>query len=305
MNKVLVIGANGFLGNKLTRYLVSQGIPVVAFVPSGLDHTNVSCLQGVTCVEFSFGNLEALDRHEATGGADTIYNMAWAGVNAKERNNASLQLSNIAYNLEVAEFAARNGISRLVVPGSAAQYACSGRIIDGTGNPAPSDLYSAAKAATYDYLSVYCMQNGIELMWPLITSIYGTGRDDNNLLSYVIKSFLKGEKPSTTKLEQRWDYLHVDDLMPALYLIGQKGHGGKLYPVGSGENRPLREFVELIRDSIDPTLPIGIGDIPYKTSKIDHQVLDISLLRAETGFEPSRSFAEGIQDVIDFFRTDK
>lgn len=305
MNKVIVIGANGFLGNRLVRYLTGHGIPVVAFVPGGFDHTNVSCLQGVTCVEFSFGSLETSDRCEAIEGADTVYNMAWAGVNARERNNAPLQLSNVAYNLEVAGFAARNGISRLVVPGSAAQYACSGRVIDGTGSPAPSDLYSAAKVATYDYLSVYCMQNGMELMWPLVTSIYGTGRDDNNLLSYVIKSFLKGEKPSTTKLEQRWDYLHVDDLMSALYLIGQKGHGGRLYPVGSGESRPLREFVELIRDSIDPALPIGIGDIPYKTSKIDHQVLDISLLREDTGFEPSRSFAEGIKEVIDFFRTNK
>lgn len=79
----------------------------------------------------------------------------------------------------------------------------------------------------YDYLKAYCAFQGLDLIWPLITSIYGTGRDDNNLLSYVIKSFLKGEKPSTTKLEQRWDYLHVEDLMRALYLLGLKGKGGK------------------------------------------------------------------------------
>lgn len=302
MRKVLIIGANGFLGNKLTRYLLEKDIEIVAFVPTGFDYSNVSCFPRVSCVEFSFGSLGQLDQSEPIIGVDTIYNMAWIGVNAKDRNNAPLQLSNIQCNLEVAEFAKRNGIMRLIVPGSAAQFACSGRVIDGTGTPAPSDLYSAAKIATYYYLNTYSSLNGIELVWPLVTSIYGTGRDDNNLLSYVIKSFLKGEKPSTTKLEQKWDYLHVEDLMVALYLLGQKGKGGKMYPVGSGESSTLREYVEIIRDSIDSSLPIGIGDVPYKNSKIDNQVLDISSLKEDTGFEPSISFSEGIQDVINFFK---
>ncbi len=302
MDKVIVIGANGFLGNKLTRYLIRHDIHVVAFVPTGFDSANVTSLPGVVCCEFSFGSLDKLDSIYAIKNVDTIYNMAWIGVNAIDRNNASLQLRNVVSNLETAEFAKRNGIRRLIIPGSAAQYACSGRVIDGFGSPAPSDLYSAAKAATYDFIKIYCELERIELIWTLITSIYGTGRDDNNLLSYVIKSFLRGERPSTTKLEQRWDYLHVEDLMEALYLLGMRGKGGKVYPVGSGESRTLREYVEIIRDSIAPGLQIGIGEVPYKNSIIDNQVLDISSLEEDTGFKPSYSFSEGIKEVIRFFK---
>ena len=303
MNKVIVIGANGFLGNKLTRYLSEKSLSILAFVPKGFDYSNVSSIPGIKCIEFSFGNMNALDTLDEIKGVDTIYNMAWIGVNAKDRNNEEIQLSNIQCNVEVVQFAKRNGIKRLVVPGSAAQYACSGRIIDGTGSPAPSDLYSAAKVATYYYCNTLCNLYGIELIWPLVTSIYGTGRDDNNLLSYVIKSFLKGEKPSTTKLEQRWDYLHVLDLIKALYLLGEKGIGGKIYPVGSGESKSLKEYVEIIRNLINPGLPIGIGDLPYKTSRIDNQVLDINELKEDTGFNPNYTFSEGIQEVINFFKT--
>lgn len=302
MNKVIIIGANGFLGNKLTRYLSEKSLSILAFVPKGFDYSNVSSIPGIKCIEFSFGSLNALDTLEEIKGVDTIYNMAWIGVNAKDRNNEEIQLSNIKCNVEVVQFAKRNGIKRLLVPGSAAQYACSGRIIDGSGSPAPSDLYSAAKVAAYYYCNTLCNLYGIELIWPLVTSIYGTGRDDNNLLSYVIKSFLKGEKPSTTKLEQRWDYLHVEDLMSALYLLGSTGKGGVIYPVGSGENKTLREYVELIRDSIDPSLPIGIGDVPYKSTRIDNQVLDISCLIEDTGFSPKHSFSNSIHEVVDFFR---
>lgn len=303
MNKVIVIGANGFLGNKLTRFLSEKGLSLLAFVPKGFDYSNVSSIPDVKCYEFTFGSLDALDNINEVKGVDTIYNMAWIGVNAKDRNNEEIQLSNIQCNVEVVQFANRNGIKRLVVPGSAAQYACSGRIIDGTGSPAPSDLYSAAKVATYYYCNTLCNLYGIDLIWPLVTSIYGTGRDDNNLLSYVIKSFLKGEKPSTTKLEQRWDYLHVSDLMNALYLLGNKGIGGKIYPVGSGESKTLKEYVEIIRDFINPELPIGIGNLPYKTSRIDNQVLDINDLKEDTKFSPQYTFSEGIQEVINFFKT--
>lgn len=302
MKKIIVIGANGFLGNKLTRYLSEKGISVLAFVPKGFDYSNVTSIPGIKCIEFSFGSLDSLDTIEEIKGVDTIYNMAWIGVNAKDRNNETIQLSNIQCNVEVVQFANRNEIKRLIVPGSASQYACSGRIIDGTGSPSPSDLYSAAKVATYYYCNTLCKLYGIDLIWPLVTSIYGTGRDDNNLISYVIKSFLKGEKPSTTRLGQRWDYLHVSDLVNALFLLGEKGEGGKMYPVGSGESRSLKEYVEIIRDLIDPSLPIGIGDLPYKNDRIDNQVIDITDLCKDTGFKPSLSFEEGIVETIEFFR---
>ena len=97
MKKVLIIGANGFLGNKLTRYLLGKDVEIVAFVPTGFDYSNVSCLPGVNCVEFTFGSLESLDQIEPVKGVDTIFNMAWIGVNAKDRNNAPLQLSNVLF----------------------------------------------------------------------------------------------------------------------------------------------------------------------------------------------------------------
>ena len=62
MRKVLIIGANGFLGNKLTRYLIKNDVEIVAFVPTDFDYSNVSCLPGVSCVEFSFGSLGQLDQ---------------------------------------------------------------------------------------------------------------------------------------------------------------------------------------------------------------------------------------------------
>lgn len=303
MRKVLVIGADGYIGKRLTKHLSQIGIPVVAMVPQNLYDNFSKGFPEITCSGFDFSTLLEKDYSVLLKDVDTIFHLAWAGVNAKDRNNADVQSANFMYNIKVVQLADKYQIKRLVIPGSAAEFSCSGRIIDGTGMSAPSDLYSATKAATRDFCSILCQQYSIELIWTLITSIYGPGRDDNNLISYVIKSLLKGEKPSCTKLEQKWDYVFINDLVNALALIGEKGKAGKIYPIGSGDHRTLREYVEIIRERINPELPIGIGDIPYKSDLIDNQIMDISELQKDTGYIPAFSFENGIKSVIDDYRT--
>ena len=59
----------------------------------------------------------------------------------------------------------------------------------------------------------------------------------------------------------------------------------------------------MLRDMIDTKLPLGIGDYPYKNpNKIDNQVLDISELKKDTGFEAKYSFEQGITKTIEYFK---
>lgn len=83
--------------------------------------------------------------------------------------------------------------------------------------------------------------------WLLIGSVYGPGRNDNNILTYTIKALLNNEKTKFSKLEQMWDYIYIDDLIDALYLVGNYGKPGAVYPVGSGIAIPLREYIEKIK----------------------------------------------------------
>lgn len=299
--KAVIVGANGYIGYNLTEYLVKQGVEVVAFVPQGFDYAHVKQLL-VQCEEFTLDTLHEVEL-DACKNADVLFNMVWVGFNQADRDNAEIQASNLLHNVRVVEFTKNHGIPKLIVPGSAAQYACGQGVIDGKGLPAPPNLYAAAKTAAYDYCKVLCEKSGLQLVWTLITSIYGPGRNDNNLITYAIKTLLKGERPSFTGLEQQWDYLYIDDLMKALYLLASNELQHAIYPIGSGEHRQMREYVEIIRDSINPTLPLGIGDKPYMSAVIDNQIMDIRALVEDTGFKADYTFEEGISIVIDDFRS--
>lgn len=304
MKKVLIVGANGFLGSRLSIALANKGYRVVALVDKRFPYDKLRNIQNVTIIEFILEELELVSEKSLLSGIDTLYHFAWAGVNALTRNESEIQVQNVMFGLKVLEFANRLKIKRVIIPGSAAEVSCGKGIITGNEIPAPSDMYSSAKVATRYICQTYARLHNIDLMWTLITSIYGPGRNDNNLITYIIQTLLKGEKPSTTGLEQKWDYLYIDDLLRALILLGEKGIGGKVYPIGSGEQKQMREYVEIIRKLIDPSLPIGIGEIPYKNpDQIDNQICDISELYQDTGFKAQYDFQRGINITIQYFKT--
>jgi len=302
MNKVVIVGANGFIGSHLCLHLATQGYQVIALVQKGLPYDFLQNIDNIICLDFSFDDLHLLNGNSNLEGATMLYHMAWAGVSTTYKNEAITQAQNILYGIKVLEFADVNDIRRVIVPGSASEYACGKGIIDGHNIPAPSDLYSAAKVATRYVCQTYARQHNIQFIWATITSIYGPGRNDNNLITYAIKTLLQGEKPSFTGLEQQWDYLYIDDLMSALQAIGEKGIDGKIYPVGSGEHKQMAEYVKILRDKIDPNLPLGIGDLPYKNKTIDNQILDITALKADTGFAPRYTFEQGIELTLQYFK---
>lgn len=305
MKKIIVIGANGFLGCNLAARLAQMNYEIIALVAFNSEYSALKKYSNITCLEFDFSTLEKIStsNFQMIKGVDTIFHMAWAGVSTTHKNEAFVQAQNIQYGLSVMAFALRNDIRRIIVPGSAAEYACSNTIINGKSYPAPSDLYSAAKIATRILCQTYASQNNIEFIWTAITSIYGPGRNDNNLITYAIKMMLKREKPSFTGLEQQWDYLYIDDLINALIAIGERGKNGKIYPIGSGEHRQMLEYIKLIHKKIAPDLPLGIGDIPYKNKTIDNQILDISELEKDTGFQPKFTFEQGIERTIEYFKS--
>ena len=95
-----------------------------------------------------------------------------------------------------------------------------------------------------------------------------------------------------------WDYLYSKDAGLAFYLLGNAGQSGKVYCIGSGHATELKNYINILRDAIDPSLPLGLGEIPYSPLQVMHLEADISDLQQDTGFIPRYSFEKGIQETI-------
>lgn len=298
MENVIITGACGYIGAKLSKALINQNIFVHAMDRLTDPPFHDKFYQYYNCdLE---NNIFPSNSHFHNTGA--LFHLAWNGVNSDYRNDFSCQLKNIMYLLNVLSFAKLLNIPKVIILGSASEYADSVMPITGNNKSGAIDAYGAAKSACHIISQAWSLQNNMPLIWLIPSSIYGPGRNDNNVLTYTIIKLLKKERPVFTSLEQYWDYIYIDDFINGLSLIYKKGIIGKTYVIGYGAEKKLLEYISIIKNTINSELPLGIGEKPYKNKRPDNCIIDISELQKDTGFSPNVSFEIGIKNTIEWYK---
>jgi len=304
MKKVLITGADGFIGKNLVRTLLEdENIEIYAIVYPGNNiyeddkHEKLY----VKCLDLS----QVMNHvREFPTDIEVMYHFAWMGVRPELRNDLDMQMINVNMTLDCMKLAIAIGIKKIIFPGSTNEYLYYGKPLNKDAVPSPNNAYGAAKIALRYLCSDYATRNNIEFVYTIIAGIYAADRRDNNVIFYTIDKLLKREKPSLTKLEQLWDYVYVDDVMSALVAVGKKGKGGKVYAIGHGDNWALSNYIKIIHQKIDPSLPLGIGEIPYADEKLPCSCIDLTDIERDTGFKPQVDFEEGITKVINQIQSD-
>ena len=299
MATYVITGADGFIGRHVTRYLSGARHSVTALVmPKSPIRGTIDGLPGVQVVECDLLHLDAV-RSQVPVAPDVVLHLAWAGVSADDRDDLSIQRVNEDLSLAVVRFASEIHASRFVLPGSTMEYSLGEKVISGADDvPTPQNAYGAVKVATRFLCEALARKLGLHFNYVIFSSVYGPDRRDGNVIYYVIRALLRGESPKLTKMEQLWDFIHIDDLVRALAAVCEKGVNGRTYPIGYGGRVRLAEYIQEIHRLIDPSIELGIGVRPYDYGRRPHSCVDTTALAQDTGFMPRISFSDGIKDVI-------
>lgn len=302
MQNVIITGGTGAIGIALIQELINKEIEITV-----VGHTkSVRCgrIPKSPYVKVVLCDIEDISQlpQMLKGKYDVFYHLAWADTFGEGRNNIDSQMHNIEYTLAAVETAAKLGCKRFVGAGSQAEYGRVEGSLNAMTPTFPENGYGIAKLCAGQLSRIRCKQLGMEHIWTRILSIYGPFDGEKTMISTVIRRLLKGESPSCTRGEQLWDYLYAKDAGTALYLLGEKGKDQKVYCIGSGRAKPLKDYICCIRDMIDPQLPVGFGEIPYGEKQVMHLCADIDELTADTGFLPQYSFGEGIKETIEWIK---
>lgn len=297
MKKYVVMGVTGMIGMALLRRILDNGDSVLAIDRPCEKLKNLPVhpnLQVLECDISQLGSVELDDTFDA------FLHLAWKSVSSNQRDDVFAHEENIRYTLDAVELAHRLGCKCFVGAGSQAEY---GRL-EGLVSPAspinPDNAYGIAKYAAGKLSRVLCGQKGIRYSWARILSVYGPGDNESTMIMYCIKALLQNEKPVVTECGQMWDYIHCDDAARALVAIADYGLDGTIYCIGSGRERKMREYIEILKDTISPRLAIGYGERPYNENQVMRLCADISNLAEDTGFAPQVGFRQGIAGTIDW-----
>lgn len=337
--RIVITGATGMIGVSMTRQALMSGAEVYAVIrPASKNAGRLDELKdkydGFHLVECELDSLEELPGHiknsnnvkqrkkcqgnpetgkcEGTDGlnqetdvankelCDIFYHLGWANTGKNRNVSPEAQNINVEYTVNAVDAAAALGCKHFVGAGSQAEY--GPKDIEKIGPETscePTEFYGVAKLAAKEAAAKEAAAKGIGFSWARIFSTYGPNDKLTTMISENIARMIRGEPTEYTAATQMWDYLYVDDMARAFLLVGTNGKDGKVYCLGSGEGRPLREYIEIMTKAVDPSIEPGIGKKPYPPGKVRNLCADISSLTMDTGFLPNVPFEEGIRYTIE------
>lgn len=302
MKKAIVTGANGFVGTAVCKELSEHGIEVIAIVRhpdeviSSIEKNN-----GIRIVYADLSNFRNLAEVIPDRDVDVLYHFAWVGSAGPLRGDSDVQMRNVQYTCDTVKACADMGCKRFVFASSIMEYEIEATMAT-DATPGINTLYCSAKVAA-DYMArTIAGSLGVDYIRAVISNIYGPGELSPRLINTSIRKMLKGEHCAFSAGEQLYDFIYITDAAKTFVAIGEKGKNNRTYYIGSQEPKPLKEFLLALRDCVDPSIQIGLGEIPFNGVSLTYNEFDINAVKNDTWFVPEVSFKEGINNTVAWIR---
>ena len=301
MKKVVVTGANGFVGSALVKELIKNNIEVVALdMPNCSD--NLPNDDKVNFIPLKLDEIDGLLDLISERTFDCFYHFAWAGSAGPARADTKLQLQNAQWTIDCLRIAKELGCQRFVAAGSIMEHETMAAAYTQGNKPGLGYIYGSGKLVAHTMAMSVAADLGIDLLWAEITNAYGVGELSPRMVNTTIRKVINGEAPQFTAGTQNYDFVYVDDVARAFYLIGKNGKPFNEYLIGSSTARPLKGFLLEMKNSIAPKLDFIFGDIPFTGINLPLEKFDCSKTEKDTGFRAEISFAEGTKRTMEWLK---
>lgn len=289
MKNVVVTGASGYVGRNLVNKLTENGVFVYAMVRNSefvLFDTNplVKVLNYDATKIALFAN--ALKGKEI----DAFYHLIWLGAKGAGRSDYLRQTLNAQYTCDALMACNEIACKKFITVGTITEKLYEGEI---PLNSAQNSIYGITKTYTHKLLKVLCNKMNLKLVWATLSNIYGGDDDSGNLISYTIGSFKQNLIPEYGPCENPYDFVHIDDVSAALYLLGKNESAQGDYFIGRCENKKLKDYILYLSKIYNCPVKIGVradDGLRYKKEWFDN-----SRLTRELNFNFKYTFAQGIE----------
>ncbi len=297
MKKVLLTGANGFIGQHCLAPLLTKGYEIHA-VSSQTKADQSSDIIWHCLDLLDLGKIDAL---LAKVQATHLLHLAWTTTPGKywtsPENILWLQSS-----LALLQSFAKHGGGRVVIAGTCAEYDWSHGICKEHVTPlSPATLYGGSKHALQIMVDVFSKQHGLSSAWGRLFHLYGPYEHPERLVSSVIRSLLKNQPARCSAGNQVRDFLFVADAATAFVTLLENDVNGAVN-IASGKPLRIKEVIFKIADRLGCSELVKLGERPDNRSDPPLLVADLSRLLKETSWSPEFDLDQGLDRTITWWK---
>lgn len=304
MKKTIVTGANGFVGSNVCKELCKQGVKVFAVVKDEQENIdNIKNLPDIQIIYCDLSNIITLESKISDRDIDVFYHFAWVGSAGPLRCDEEIQLQNALWTAQALRTADKMNCKKFVNAGSIMEKETYTAVYTQESTPALPYIYGAGKLSARSICKPIANSLNIDLCWAVITNAYGAGEFSPRFVNSTIRKILANEPLQFTSATQNYDFIYIDDVAKAFVAIGKYGKANKEYTIGSGNAKPLKEFILEMQQALSPNANLVFGDVPFTGVNMPLSAFDTTDTEIDCHFKPTISFAEGVKLTMEWIKS--
>lgn len=308
--KVLVTGADGFIGSHLTELLVLEGAQVraLSFYNSFNDWgwlEKTACLKDIELVS---GDVR--DPHfckTLTRDMDVIFHLAaLIAIPYSYVAPDSYVDTNIKGTLNICQAARENGVNRVIHTSTSEVYGTARYVpIDENHPLQPQSPYSASKIGADQMALSFYLAFGLPVTIARPFNTYGPRQSARAVIPTIITQIASGKKRiELGDVSPTRDFNYVSDTCRGFVALAESEETiGEVVNIGSGVDISVGDTLDLIKKLMRSDVSFVVDDrrIRPKGSEVQRLCCDNTKIKTLTGFRPEYTLEQGLAKTIEWF----
>ena len=307
--KILVTGADGFIGSHLTEALVERGCNVRALVLYNsfnawgwLDQCSDAIKSSIEVVAGDIRDVNGVK--SAMQDCEVVFHLAaLISIPFSYESPGLFVDTNIKGTLNVLQAATENGAEKIIHTSTSEVYGTARYVPIDEAHPLNGQSpYSASKIAADHMATAFHASYGTPVATIRPFNTYGPRQSARAVIPTIISQVLGGQRSvKLGAIHTTRDFVFVKDTVSGFIAVGESDHTvGETVNIGTGYEITIKDTVRAIGEAmmIDVDIETDRQRVRPESSEVERLMADNSKAKRLTGWKPEYMGMEGFQRGI-------
>ncbi len=303
--RVLVTGAEGFIGSHLVGKLLAEGAQVHALVKRGSSLWRIEeSIKSINLLEGDITDFNFLQSTVPKCRPQIVFHLA-ARLDVSRSWELVFPLieTNLSGTVNLLRVLKDCRIKLFVQTSSSEEYGDAPSPLIEDRRESPISPYSFSKVASTHFCQMVARAFDIPVTVVRLFPTYGPFQDGSMFIPSAIRELLIHHKFKMSPGEQKREFNYVDDIVRAYLAVAECPRApGELFNIGNGIPYRLKDVVAIIKDLCGENALVEIGAIPYRKGEGKEIFCSNEKIKRLTGWSPLVSLEEGLKLTVEWYK---